>query len=93
MLPDLLPKVAVTVVVPRPMAVANPSEPDALLTETTDASAELQVACVVRSWVVLSEYVPVAVNCKVNPLATLWFAGVTEIELSVAAVTVSAVSP
>ncbi len=93
MLPDLFPKVAVTVVVPRFTAVANPSEPDALLTETTDVSAELHVTCVVRSWMVLSEYVPVAVYCRVNPLAMLWFVGVTEIELSVAAVTVSSVSP
>ena len=70
-LPDLPPKVAVMVVVPRPMAVANPLESDALLTEAVDVSAELQVTCEVRSWVVLSEYVPVAVYCKVNPLGRL----------------------
>ena len=91
--PKTLPRVALMVVNPTPTAVARPSEPSALLIVAKVSADELQVTCVVRSWVVLSEYVPVAVYCRVNPLAMLWLAGVTEIELSVAAVTVSAVSP
>ena len=39
--------------------------------------------------VVVSEYVPVAVNCCVVPFATVGFTGVTAIDCSVAAVTVS----
>jgi hypothetical protein len=40
-----------------------------------------------------SEYDPVALNCSVNPLATLGFAGVTAIDCNAAAVTVSFVEP
>ena len=43
--------------------VARPSVPDALLTLATPTLEELQVAEVVRSWVELSVYVPVAENC------------------------------
>ena len=43
----------------------------------------------VRSWVELSVYVPVAVNCCVVPRAMLGVAGVTAIDTKVAAVTVS----
>src|ERR1700733_1986386 len=41
----------------------------------------------------LSVYVPVAVNCALRPLAILELAGVTAIDTSVAADTVSAVLP
>ena len=47
----------------------------------------------VRFCVLLSLYVPVAVNCCVGPLAIDGFAGVTAIDCSVAAVTVSTVEP
>jgi hypothetical protein len=45
---------------------------------------ELQVTELVKSRVVLSEYVPVAINCCVAPIAILGLAGVTAIEVSVA---------
>ena len=43
--------------------VASPSLPPALLMVATAGLVELQVTVVVRSCVVLSVYVPVAVNC------------------------------
>ena len=41
----------------------------------------------------LSEYVPVAVNCCVRPFAIDGFAGVTAIDSNVAAITVIVVEP
>ena len=79
-------------VVPTPAAVARPFEPDALLTAAMLLSEEAQVTAAVRSWVVLSVKVPVAVNCSVSPLAMLGFGGVTWIADSVAPVTVRVVS-
>ncbi len=57
-------------------------------------SDDFQVTCDVRSSVV-SDNVPVAVNCSVLPVARLVLAGVTAIEVSVgvAAVTVNPVEP
>ena len=52
--PESLLEVAVTVAVPGATAEARPL----LLTVATDASDEIQVTCVVISWVVPSEYVP-----------------------------------
>ena len=46
----------------------------------TEVVAEAQVTWLVRSWVELSENVPVAVNCSVSPLGTLGLAGVTAID-------------
>ena len=57
----------------------------------TDGVAEAHVTWLVRFCVVPSVYVPVAVNCWVAPLAIDGFAGVTAIDCSVAAVTVSVV--
>ena len=54
---------------------------------------ELQVTVVVRFCVLLSEYVPVAVNCSVPVVSMVGFAGVTAIETSVAAVTVKVTEP
>jgi hypothetical protein len=51
------------VVVPVPTEVAMPLLPAALLMVATDVTDELQVADMVRSCVVLSENVPVALNC------------------------------
>jgi hypothetical protein len=48
---------------------------------------------VVKFCVLLSVYVPVAVNCCVRPLVIVGFAGVTAIDCRVAAVTVSTVEP
>jgi hypothetical protein len=54
---------------------------------------ELHVAVLVRFCVVPSLKVPVAVNCCVPPFGTDGFAGVTAMDTSVAAVTVSVVLP
>src|SRR6266568_890698 len=92
-LPETPPKVAVIVVVPAATDVARPCDPPALLIVATAVLDELQVTWVVRSCVVLSLKVPVAVNCCVVPFAMLGFVGVTPSEVRVAAVTVSVVFP
>ena len=51
MLPEILPEVAVMVVAPVATAVARPL----LLTVATEVLDELQVTCVVISWLVPSE--------------------------------------
>jgi hypothetical protein len=84
---------AVIVVMPTADESANPLEPVMLLTSATDASEDVHVTDDVRSWVVKSEYVPVAVNCWPVPRAILRFTGVTSIDTSVAAVTVSFAVP
>ena len=61
--PETLPSVAVIVVVPTATELASPSLPAALLIVAVPGLLELQVTAVVRSCVVLSENVPVAVNC------------------------------
>jgi len=80
---ETLPDTAVIVVVPAATEVASPFEPAALLIVATPVLDELQVTDLVRFWLVLSEYVPVAVNCWLAPLAIFGFAGVTEIEMRV----------
>ena len=65
--PEILPEVAVMVAVPAATAVARPL----LFTVATDVLDELQVTCVVISWVVPSEYVPEAANCLVFPAGML----------------------
>src|SRR5205809_479805 len=94
-LPDTLVTGSVAVIVVDPAAtdVAKPSEPPALLIVAFPVSDELHVTDVVMFWVELSEYVPVAVNCFVNPSAMLGFVGVTEIDTRFALVTVNAVFP
>jgi hypothetical protein len=91
--PETLPDAAVIVVDPAASAVASPVEPAALLIFATPALDELQAAEAVKSCVVLSEYVPVALNCCVAPFAMEGFCGVTAIDVSVAAVTVRSVEP
>ncbi len=91
--PDMLPDVAVIVVEPAAAEAASPLEPAALLIAATDAADELQVTDCVRSCVVLSENVPVAVNCCVVPEAMLGLAGVIARETSVAGVTHTQVHP
>src|SRR5437667_1903800 len=88
-LPETPPKVAVIVVVPAATDVARPCDPPALLIVATAVLDELQVTWVVRSCVVLSLKVPVAVNCWVVPIGIPGVVGVTVIEARVAAVTVS----
>jgi len=91
--PETLPSVAVMVAGPWPAAVTSPLEPGALLTEPTLVAEDVQAAELVRFCVVLSVYVPVAINCCVVPLAMLGFAGVTLMETRLAAVTTKLVAP
>jgi len=86
--PEMLPDDAVIVVEPVAAAVADPLEPVALPIVTTPVLDELQVADAVRSCVVLSENVPVAVNCLDVPFAILGLVGVIAIDTSVAGVIV-----
>jgi hypothetical protein len=87
--PLIVPDVAVMVAVPWATLVASPL----LLTVATDADEEVQVAVLVRVWVVPLLYVPVAANCCLLPAATEAVAGVTEIEVNTAAVTVNVAEP
>jgi len=85
----LVMEVAVIVVVPAEAAVAKP----VLLTVATDGSDELQVTCVVISKIVVSEYMPVALNCWVAPTNMVGLAGITTMEDRVAKFTVRSVFP
>jgi hypothetical protein len=85
----IVPDLAVIVVLPFAIPVAKP----AAVTVATVFAEEVQVAVPVRSWLLPSLYLPVAVNCCVMPRAMEGAAGVREIELNVAPVTVSAVDP
>jgi hypothetical protein len=87
--PLIAPDVALIVEVPTPAPVASP----AALIVAVVVVPELHVTVLVRFCVVPSLNVPVAVNCCVAPLAIDGFAGVTAIDCSVAAVTVSKVEP
>jgi hypothetical protein len=77
-LPEILPEMAVMVEVPAATAVARPLP----LTVATEGLDEVQLTCVVISWLVPSEYVPVAVNCLATPAGMLGLGGVTAIETS-----------
>lgn len=61
--PTIAPDVAVMVVVPTPTAVASP----AALIVAAEEEDEAQIAVLVKSCVLPSVYVPVAVNCWVEP--------------------------
>src|ERR1700733_7231650 len=87
--PEIDDDVAVIVELPTPAPLARP----AVLIVATVAVPEVQVTVDVKFCVVPSLKVPVAVNCWVAPLAIEGFAGVTAIDCSVAAVTVSKVEP
>jgi len=75
---------AVTVVVPAVIAAAVPLLPAVLPMVATPVLEEFQVANDVRSCVVPSENVPIALNCRVPPTAILASAGWSASELSVA---------
>lgn len=77
--PEMLPAVAETTLTPDETPVAKPL----LLIVTLAVSDEAQVTELVRFCDLLSEYLPVAVNCRVAPAAIGEFAGVTTIEVSV----------
>jgi hypothetical protein len=68
------------------------ADPPALIVATL-VVCELHVTLLVKFCVELSENVPVAVNCSVALFAIDGFAGVTAIDTSVGAVTVSSVVP
>jgi hypothetical protein len=87
--PLIAPDVAVIVEVPTPAPLASP---EALIVAVV-VVPEFHVTVLVRFCVVPSLKAPVAVNCCVAPLAIEGFAGVTVIDCSVAAVTVSKVEP
>ena len=67
-------KAAVMVAVPAATPVARPL----LLIVATSVFDELQITCVLISWLVPSEYMPEAANCLVFPTGTLGLLGVTE---------------
>src|SRR5690349_10780494 len=87
--PLTVPERAPTVVVPTLVPVASPP----LEMVATPGDEELHVTVLVRFWVLLSVYVPVAVNCWFVPDEIDGFAGVTAIDTKVAAVTVRVVDP
>src|ERR1700682_4322084 len=74
--PLIVPEVALIVVMPAPALEARP----AALIVATDVAEELQVAIAVKSWVLLSEKVPVALNCCAVPSCIEGFVGVTAME-------------
>src|SRR5512143_1737642 len=76
--PDMLPLVAVIVVVPAAPETTSP----ALLTVETSVFDDVQLTNDVIFDVVPLEYFPVAVSCWVVPQATLGLVGVISIEIS-----------
>lgn len=65
-LPEIFPEVAV-MVTSSVLGVTVVTTPVMWLTAATDAFDEVQMTMVVISWVVPSEYMPVALNCGLNP--------------------------
>jgi hypothetical protein len=88
-LPEMLPDVAEIVVLPTATADARP---EALMVAAAGVP-EAQVTDPVMSFELLSEYVPVAWNGTVVPTTADGVAGVTAMEVSVAAVMVRVVLP
>ena len=77
------------VTVPSARAVANPLK----VIDATLLFEDCHCATFVMSWVVLSENVPIAVYCWLNPRVKLELAEFTAIPVTVADVTVSKVLP
>lgn len=88
-----VPELMQIVVVPALNVLANPAVPVVLLIVATLATLELHCPLCVRSCVLPSVYVPVAVNCCIVPRGIVAVGGVSAIDTSVAAVTVSIVVP
>lgn len=84
-----VPCVAVMVAVPVPALVANPLA----LTTTTVADEELHSAVPVKSCVLPSLYVPVALNCCPVPNGIVALCGLTAIDISAAGFTVTLAVP
>lgn len=91
--PLAAPVAAVIVVMPVPTLLASPLLSGPLLTVATVASAELQCTVAVRSCVVWSVKVPVAVNCCPVPSGIEGTAGVMAMDANCAAETVSVADP
>ncbi len=85
-LPEIVPNIALIVVVPATMEVARPLEPAVSLMLALAVSKELHVTDAVRSFLVPSEYIPVALNCWVVPIAMDGLVGVTSMDARVAGV-------
>src|SRR5689334_12234860 len=81
------------VVMPAATPVARPLDPAALLMVALVGSDESHVTSWVMSCVVASEYEPIAVYCRVSPGLIPPVFGVTEMDISVADVTVIVVDP
>ncbi|MDO8413390.1 MAG: hypothetical protein Q7S51_06345, partial [Gallionellaceae bacterium] len=93
--PEILPCIAVMVVRPTVFTLvksANPWEKISLLILNAELE-EIQRTDFVMSCVVLSEYIPVAVNCVLSPKAIFGLVGVTSIDVSTAPLTVNCVEP
>ena len=88
-LPDTLPEAAEIVVLPTARADARPKA----LIVAVDVVPEVHVTVPEMSFVLLSEYVPVAWNCTPVPAAAGGFKGVTAMDFNVAAVMVRVVLP
>jgi hypothetical protein len=81
--PAIPPKLAVIVEIPTAKDVVRPVE----LHKATLEFEVFHVTAFVRSCVLPSEYVPVALNCSVSPRAKLGIVGLTAMDTSVAAET------
>ncbi len=79
--------------VPPARPVTRPCDPAAFETSATIGVSEDQVTLVVRSAIVPSLYVPVALSCTVPLIGIALIAGATVIDFNVAAVTVTSVVP
>jgi hypothetical protein len=88
-LPVILPWVAAMATAPVTTPVTKPP----VSIWVTDIFDEPQLTCVVISKLVPSEYVPVAVNCRLTPAGMLGVTGVKAMEDRVAEFTVSAALP
>jgi hypothetical protein len=86
-LAEMLPEVAVMVVVPTETAKATP----VLSIVATVISDEVQVTCVVILTFVPLLYVPMALNCTMAPTGILGLTGITAMEDRVAEITVRVV--
>jgi hypothetical protein len=91
--PLIEPEVAVIVAVPCPTLVASPGVTPVVLIVAVVGVSELHCTVLVRFCVLPSVYVPVATNCCVVPSAIDGVPGVTTIDTSAAAVTVTVVDP
>jgi hypothetical protein len=89
-LADTDPVVAVITVEPIANVLASP---ELGLTVETDGVPEVQLTLLVKSAVLASDNVPVAVNCCVNPSGSLGALGATEIDTTTAAVGVDEPPP